>query len=86
MTQVNSRIATIENDQAKADYAVVEGFCSGFGKYFRNAFDKKYYEQLWEETFQYRRVTPRSYIVHLETRWVKMDTNVIARLRSRFLR
>ena len=48
MTQAQIRVAQVMNDTAKVDYAVLEGFRQGFGENFRNAFDKKYYEQLWE--------------------------------------
>ena len=86
LTEKNARTATIKNTQDKIDFAVLEGFRSGFGEIYRKAFDPNYYEQLWEEVFHYRRVTPRMYIEHLETRWCKMDTLVIGRLRARFLR
>ena len=74
------------NDTAKVDFAVVEGFRSGLGVNFRRAFDLTYYEQLWEETFKYKRVLPVTYIVHLETRHVILDTEVIKRLKVDFYR
>ena len=58
LTEKNARTATIKNTQDKIDFAVLEGFRSGFGEIYRKAFDPKYYEQLWEEVFHYRRVTP----------------------------
>ena len=86
MTQAAIRVAQAINDTAKGDYAVLEGFREGFGDNFRKAFDKKYYEQLWEKTFKYKRVTPYTYINHLEAKHVKMDTLVIKRLRAEALR
>ena len=65
---------------------MTEGFREGFGENYRKAFDPKYYEQLWEETFKYKRVLPITYITHLETRHVLLDTMVIARLRKEALR
>ena len=59
LTDKQARIATLNNDQMKLDYAVLEGFWSGFGIIFRNAFDKKYYKQLYEENFKYKRITPQ---------------------------
>lgn len=58
---------------------------SRFGHNFRNAFNSKYYEQLKEETFKFKRVTPREYINHLEKEWVKLDILVVKRLRAKFL-
>ena len=86
MTQAAIRVAQAMNDTAKVDYAVLEGFRKGFGENFRKALDKKYYEQLWEKTFKYKRVLPITYITHLETRHVVMDTLVIKRLRAKALR
>lgn len=86
LTQVEVRIAQALNDTTKVNYAVVEGFREGFGENYRKAFDKNYYEQLWEETFKYKRVLPIDYITHLETQHVVLDTLVIARLRKETLR
>ena len=47
-TDKEAKIFMAENDQMKMNYAVTEGFCSGFSHNFRNAFDKKYCEQLYE--------------------------------------
>ena len=65
LTDKQARIATLNNNQMKLDYAVLEGFWSGFGIIYRNAFDKKYYEQLYEDDFKYKRILPRKYIEHL---------------------
>ena len=48
------KIASIMNDQDKNNFAVLEGFWSGFSVNFRNAFNSKYYEQLKEKTFKYK--------------------------------
>ena len=84
LSQHNARIAEAENNQAKVDCAVLEGFWSGFGENFRKAFDKKYYKQLYEDTFRYRRRLPREYIQHLQNRWVKVDTIVIKHLKNNY--
>ena len=47
---------------------------------------EKYYEQLLEKTFNYKRVLPITYITHLETKHVVMDTLVIKRLRAEVLK
>jgi hypothetical protein len=62
-----------ENDLWKRDYAVVLGFIRGCGENMRNALCSKYYEQLREETFKYKRIKPRQYITELETKWVFLD-------------
>ena len=77
LNQAQIRVAQAVNDTAKVDYTVIEGFREGFSENFRKAFDLKYYEQLWEETFKYKRVLPITYITHLETKHVIMDTLVI---------
>ena len=82
----NARIAEAENNQARVDYAVLEGFWSGSGENFRKAFDKKYYEQLCEDTFKYRRRLPIDYIQHLQNLWAKVDTLVIKCLKNNFFR
>ena len=43
LTDKAGKIATAENKQARVDYAIAEGFCSGFSNNYRNAFDSKYY-------------------------------------------
>ena len=86
MTQAAIRVAQAMNDTAKVDYAVLEGFREGFSKNYRKAFGKKHYEQLWEKTFEYKHVLPYTYITHLETKHVKMDTLVIKQLRAEALR
>ena len=77
LNQAAILVVQATNDTAKVDYAVLEGSRERFGENFRKAFDKKYYEQLWEKTFRYKRVLPITYITHLETRYVVMDTLVI---------
>ena len=86
LSQAAIRVAAAVNDTAKIDFAVVEGFRSGFGVIFRQAFDLTYYEQLWEETFIYKRVLPTTYITHLETRHVILDTVVVKRLKANYYR
>ena len=85
LTDKAARIATLNNDQLKLDYAIIQGFRSGFSVNFRNAFDNKYYEQLYEDTLKYKRITPRQFIEHLETRWVKQDIMIVKRLRAKFV-
>ena len=63
----------------------MDGFWSGFGEIFRKAFNKKYYEQLCKDTFRYKRILPLDYINHLQTRWIKIDTLVIKRLKNHYL-
>ena len=41
LNQNNARIAEAENNQARVDYAVLEGIWSESGENFRKAFDKK---------------------------------------------
>ena len=84
LSQVAIRVAQAVNDTAKIDFAVVEGFRSGFGVIFRQAFDLTYYEQLWEKTFIYKCVLPITYITHLETRHVILDTVVVKRSRENY--
>ena len=86
LTDKAARIATLENDQMKLNWAAVEGFRSGFNANFRNTFDAKYYEQLKEEVFKYKRIRPLQFIEHMQKKWVKMDTLVISRLRTKFFR
>ena len=40
LNQNNARVAETKNNQARCNYAVLEGFWSGFGVNFRRAFDK----------------------------------------------
>ena len=46
----------------------------------------KYWEQLKEDVFKYKRITLRQYIEHLEKRWVKQDPIVIDKLKTSFFR
>ena len=86
LSQAAIRVAEAVNNTAKIDFAVVQGFRSGFGVIFRQAFDVTCYEQLWEETFIYKRVLPITYIAHLETRHVILDTVVVKRLKANYYR
>ena len=61
-------------------------FWSGFGEKFRKGFDKKYYEQLCEDTFKYERRLPIDYINHLQNCRVKVDMLVIKHLKKHFFR
>ena len=74
------------NDIAKGNYAILEGFRQGFCQNWKNALNSRYYEQLRDEVFGFKRITPRQFIEHLEQRWVKLDTMVIKRLRAKFFR
>ena len=71
LNQNNARIAEAENNQARVNYAVLDGFLSGFRENSRKAFNNKYYEQLCEDTFHYRRILLLNYIKHLQTCWIK---------------
>ena len=86
LSQAASRVAQAMNDTANVDYAVIEGFREGFGEKSRKAFDLKYYKQLWEEMFKYKRVLPITCITHLKTRHVIMDTRIIKCLIAKALR
>ena len=39
----------------------------------RNVLCSKYYKQLKEDTFKYKRIKPRQYLTELETKWVFLD-------------
>ena len=82
LNQTVVREVAVANDLAKVNVVVVEGFRSDYDKNYRNAFDLEYYEFLCEETFQYRRVLPITYITHLKSKHVKLGTVVIGRVNS----
>jgi hypothetical protein len=63
----------VENDLWLRDYAVLLGFIKGCGENMRDALCSKYYEQLKEDTFKYKRIKPRQYLTELETKWVFLD-------------
>ena len=86
VNQAQIRVTQAMNDTAKVDCAVIESFSEGFDENFRKAIDLKYYEQLWEETFKYKRVLPITYTTHLETRHAIMDILVIKQLKKEALR
>ena len=86
LTDKAARIAGLRNNQERLNWAAVEGFRSGFNANFRCTFDAKYYKQLKEEVFKYKRIRPRQFIEHIQDKWVKIDTLVISRLRSKFFR
>ena len=74
------------HDVQKVDFAIVEGFRQGFSKNFRKAFDFRYYDQLGEDIFEYKCITPRKFIEHLKNKWVKLDTMVVKHLRGKYFR
>ena len=86
LNQATIRVATAVNDTAKVDFAVVEGFRTGFSKNFRRAFDAKYYGQLWEETLKCKRILPGTFITYLVPRHVTLDTVVIGQLKAKYFR
>ena len=53
----------IKNDLWKQDYVVVLGIIQGCGKNKRNALCSKYYKQLQEDTFKYKRIKPHQCII-----------------------
>ena len=65
-TAHNTRVLTAENDLLKHDWAKVTGFLTGAGENLRDALDPKYYDQLSEPSFRYKRIHPRHYFVHLK--------------------
>jgi hypothetical protein len=72
-TAAQIRAMDAENDGWRRDYAIFSGFCRGCGHNVRDALDSKYYEQLREETFIYKRVRPKDYIDELKSKWVFLD-------------
>ena len=70
-TQIKTKEAT--NNTWKRDYAVILGFIKGCGDNLRVTLCSKYYEQLEEETFNYKRIWPTQYIEELRTKWVFLD-------------
>jgi hypothetical protein len=76
----------VENNLSKRDYAVFLGFCKGCGENLRKALCSKYYEQLKEPTFGYKRIRPRQYIVELETKWVFLDERQQKALTDHYMR
>jgi hypothetical protein len=72
-TAAQIRAMDAENDGWRRDYAIFSGFCRGCGHNVRDALDSKYYEQLREETFLYKRVRPKQYIDELKSKWVFLD-------------
>ena len=84
LTEKKALTAKALHEVKLVNYAIVEGFRQGFGENFRETFDAKYWEQLKEDVFKYKRITPRQYIEHLETKWVKQDPIVKDRLLTKF--
>ena len=72
-TAHNTRVLTAENDILKHELAKVTGFLTGAGKNLRDAFDPKYYDQLSEPIFRYKRIHPRQYFAHLKQHWMFLD-------------
>ena len=86
LTEKKALTAKTLHEVKQVNYAIVEGFRQGFGENFRETFDAKYWEQLKEDVFKFKRITPRQYIEHLETKWAKQDPIVKDRLLTKFFR
>ena len=84
ITDKHARSKKELNDIAKGNYTIVEGFCQGFCRTFKKASNSSYYEQLREEVFGYKQITPRMFIEYLKKKWPKLDTMMIKRLQNKF--
>ena len=71
---------------AKRNYAVVLGFRAGVSKNIRHALEPRYYEQMYEDIFKYKRVLPRHYPEHLERKWVILDEMQIEKMITNYTR
>jgi hypothetical protein len=71
--QTQIKILQSESVILKRDYAVVQGFRRGIGENIRDCLETRYYEQLYENVFKYKRILPRAYLAHLEAKWVILD-------------
>jgi hypothetical protein len=80
------RVLTEANNLLKRDYAVFKGFAEGVCYNFRAAMDATYYQQLYRPIFKFKGLTPRQYIVELETKWVFLDERQIKSMKDNYFR
>ena len=71
-----------DNDLQRRNYAVFGGFKIGICRNLRDALDLRYYEQVRETTFGYKRRTFRHYIEHLEEYWCMLNCKTIESLKQ----
>ena len=76
-TAAQVRVYQNENDKKQRDWATTVGFRRGMGENWRNCLQPRYWEQLEQTTFKWKRITPRMYIEHLQDVWVKLDEPTI---------
>ena len=85
-TQIQIKIMQSATIVANRNYAVVSGFRRGVCDNFRDALEPRYYEQMYEDIFKYKRVLPRRYIEHLELKWVILDEVQIEKMIGNYKR
>ena len=61
------RVYQNKNDVKKEDWATTVGIRRGIGKHWRNCLQPRYWEQLEQTTFKWKRISSRIYIEHLLT-------------------
>jgi hypothetical protein len=84
--QTQIKILQSESVILKRDYAVVQGFRRGIGENIRDCLETRYYEQLYEDVFKYKRIQPRHYLAHLESKWVILDELQIEEMIKKYKR
>jgi hypothetical protein len=72
-TPVRLKVLQARTVVKKRGYAVVMRFWRSISDNIRECLQPRYYEQLYEPVFTYKRVRPRSYINNLNTKWVILD-------------
>jgi len=85
-TQVRVKVLQERTIVSKRDWAVVKGFRKGVCDNMRECLQARYYEQLYEPVFKYKRLTPRDYISHLESKWVILDELQIEEMTKNYKR
>ena len=85
-TAAQIRQLTDDNNLLKRDWAVVCGFRRGVGANMRDALDLEFYSALEHATYGYLNVTPREYIVNLETNHCPLDVTAIEELKDHYYR
>ena len=74
------------NNLLKKDWAVLCGFRRGVGHNMRDALDLEFYSALEHDTYGYLHVSPRDYIVNLETNHCPLDVTAIDDLKANYNR
>ena len=72
-TQTILKVLQAQTIVKKRDWVVVLGFQKSVSNNFRECLQPRYYKQLYALVFKYKRITPRSYITNLESKWVILD-------------